>query len=318
MPLFIAMVFGLVVLFFGLSLFYLLKDREAMEKERRLRQFDHEGQDQEPGRGGLRQERVRGSMERVLGRLLDLAALESLLLSAKVPLSLDRLLTLSLGTGVLFIVPVVVILKSTLYAFAALAAGIALPFLYLFYRKKKQEEALVEQLPDTLDMIVRALRVGQSVDGALQEAARSFPPPIGMEIKAIYDEMAVGLPFEMAFRNFEKRFPRVPEVKILVTAFIIQRETGGNLTEILDRVARTVRDRFRLKQQIRVLSAEGRVSAMILGLLPLGFLAVAWIFNPNYIGLLFHHPLGEKLLVLAVLFEAAGFALMRILSRINV
>jgi tight adherence protein B len=247
-----------------------------------------------------------------------LAALESLVLAADVHVSLGRLLTLSLGIGILFIIPIMVILKNPFAVFAALAAGIALPFLYLVYRKKKREEALVEQLPDALDMIVRALKVGQSVDGALQEAARSFPSPIGPEIKTVYDEMAVGLPFEKAFRNFEKRFPRVPDVKILVTAFIIQRETGGNLTSVLDGVARTVRQRFQLKRQIRVLTAEGRTTALILGLLPVGFLVVAWIFNPNYIGLLFNHPLGKKLLLLAVLFEAAGFAVMRIMSRIKV
>ncbi len=318
MPLFIAMLTGLVILFFGISVYCLAKDREILEKERLLRQFDIEGRDRESGDRLMRQERARGGLERFLGRFLDLAALESLLISADVPLSLERFLFLSLAAGVLFVLPMVAVLRSPLAAFPALAAGVALPFLYLLYRKRKQDEALVEQLPDALDMIVRALRVGQSVDGALQEAARSLPPPIGAEIRTIYDEMAVGLPFEKAFRNFERRFPRVPDVKILVTAFVIQRETGGNLTAVLDGVARTVRERFQFKRQIRVLTAEGRSSALILGLLPAGFLAVAWVFNPKYIGLLFHHPLGKKLLLLAVLLEAAGFAVMRLMSRIKV
>jgi tight adherence protein B len=321
MPFFIAILLVLVFLFFGISVYYLIKDREALEKEKRLKRFEIEGGNlgnQEPGDGAVRRERPRSALERLLGRFLDLAALESLVLAADVHVSLGRLLTLSLGIGILFIIPIMVILKNPFAVFAALAVGVALPFLYLMYRKKKREEALVEQLPDALDMIVRALKVGQSVDGTLQEAARSFPPPIGPEIKTVYDEMAVGLPFEKAFRNFEKRFPRVPDVKILVTAFIIQRETGGNLTSVLDGVARTVRQRFQLKRQIRVLTAEGRTTALILGLLPVGFLVVAWIFNPNYIGLLFNHPLGKKLLLLAVLFEAAGFAVMRIMSRIKV
>ncbi|MGD8387565.1 MAG: type II secretion system F family protein [Desulfobacteraceae bacterium] len=318
MPLFIAMLAGLVILFFGISTYYLLKDRAALEKEKRLKELNAEGSEDGRMEGSVRKEQTRSLVERLLGRFLDLAALESLLISADVPLSLERLLTLSLGMGVLFVIPILVILKNALAVLVALAAGIALPFAYVVYRKRKREEALVEQLPDTLDMIVRALKVGQSVDGALQEVARSFPPPIGTEIKTVYDEMAVGLPFEAAFRNFEKRFPRLPDVKILVTSFIIQRETGGNLTAVLEGVAHTVRERFQLKRQVRVLTAEGRSSAIVLGLLPAAFLIVAWIFNPKYIGLLFHDPLGRKLLLAAVLLEAAGFMIMRYMSRINV
>jgi tight adherence protein B len=318
MPLFIALLAGLVVLFFGISLYYLQKDRAALEREKRLKKLGADTKDEEPGKARGRKEPAQSGLERLLARFLDLAALESLLISSNVPLSLERLLTLSLGTGVLFVIPILVILKSALAVLLALAVGVSLPVFYLLYRKRKREEALVEQLPDTLDMIVRALKVGQSVDGALQEVARSFPPPIGTEVKTIYDEMAVGLPFETAFRNFEKRFPRLPDVKILVTAFIIQRETGGNLTAVLEGVAHTVRERFQLKRQVRVLTAEGRSSAVILGLLPAAFLVVAWIFNPKYIGLLFHDPLGKKLLLIAVLFECAGFAIMRIMSRINV
>lgn len=315
---FIAVLFGLVILLFGISFYYLIKDREALAKEKRLKRFDLVSSDRAPNAGEGQKEPSRRGLERFLGGFLDLAALESLLISADVPLSLERLLTLCLGTGLVFVIPMVVILKSPLAVLLALAAGISLPFLYLIHRKKKREEALVEQLPDILDMIVRALKVGQSVDGALQEVSRSFPPPMGTEIKTIYDEMAVGLPFERAFRNFQKRFPRVPDVKILTTAFIIQRETGGNLTTILEGVSRTIRERFQLKRQIRVLTAEGRISALILGLLPVGFLAVTWVFNPKYIGLLFHDALGKKLLVAAILFECAGFAVMRIMSRIKV
>jgi tight adherence protein B len=318
MPFFIALLFGLMILFFGISIHYILADREAVEKEKLLKQFEGKGPRADQSDALIRAERQRSTLERLLGRVLDLAAIESLLIAAGAPLSLERLLTLCLGIGILFVIPVLAILKSPAAMVLALVAGAALPFVYLFYRKKKQEAALVEQLPDALDMIARAIRVGQSVDGALQEAARSFPPPIGPEIRTIYDEMTVGLPFERAFRNFENRFPRLPDVKIMVTAFIIQRETGGNLTTVLEGVSKTVRERFALKRQIKVLTAEGRSSALILGLLPVAFLGVAWIFNPEYVSLLFTNPLGKKLLLIAVLSECAGFAIMRVMTRIKV
>ena len=317
-PMMIATIFFVIISFFGISLFYILKDREISEKEKMLNGLVKESPEKSRSNSILIAEKTRGRVEKFFSRFLDLATLESMLIAANMPLSMDRLLTFGIGIGILFVLPVVVIFKSPYPVMPALIAGMILPFLYVLYRKKKREEALVEQLPDALDMIVRALRVGQSVDGALQEAARSFSPPIGREIKTIYDEMSVGIPFERAFRNFEKRFSKIAEVKILVTAFIIQRETGGNLTTVLEGVARTVRDRFQLKRQIKVLTAEGRLSAVILGLLPFGFLIVAWIFNPKYTSLLFTHPVGKKLFFLAILLEAAGFVFMRMISRIKV
>ena len=314
----IAMLFFILVLFFGISIYYLIKDSEAHEKSKKIKTLIPEKAENGNSASIVIDERPGSRLEKLLGRFLDIAALESMLIASNLPLSLDRLLTFGLGTGIIFVLPVVVIFRSPWPVLPLLIFGMILPFLYVMYRKKKREDSLVEQLPDALDMIVRALRVGQSVDGALQEVARSFSPPIGTEIKNIYNEMSMGLPFENALRNFEKRFIKIPEVKILVTAFIIQRETGGNLTSVLEGVARTIRERFHLKRQIKVLTAEGRLSALILGLLPIGFLIVAWLFNPKYIGLLFTDPTGKKLLLFAVLFEITGFIVMRIISRIRV
>ncbi|MBN1905179.1 MAG: type II secretion system F family protein [Deltaproteobacteria bacterium] len=317
-PLIIAMLFFFLILLFGISLFYLLKDRKTQEKNKIINKLVKSAPVNNASGTILIAEKSYGQIEKIFSRFLDLATLEAMLIASNVPMALDRLLTYSLGIGIIFVLPVVVIFRSPYPVIPALILGMTLPFLYIMYRKKKREETLVEQLPDALDMIVRALRVGQSVDGALQEVARSFLPPMGSEIKKIYDEMTMGLPFEKAFRNFEKRFSKIPEVKILTTAFIIQRETGGNLTTVLEGVAQTVRERFQLKRQIQVLTAEGRLSAIILGLLPFAFLLIALLFNSKYISLLFTHPMGKKLLFLAVLLELSGFVIMRIISRIRV
>lgn len=316
-PFIIAMLFFILFLFFGISVYYLHKDKEIRRKEKTLKGLIPEVFENNRG-SVIIAEKTEGHVERFFGRFLDLASLESMLIAANVPLSIDRLLTFSLGTGIIFILPVVFIFRSPYLILPLLLLGMALPILYVLYRKKKKEDNLIEQLPDALDMIVRALRVGQSVDGALQEVARSFSPPIGTEIKNIYDEMSLGLPFEKAFRNFEKRFHKIAEVKILVTAFIIQRETGGNLSTVLEGVARTIRERFLLKRKIDVLTAEGRLSALILGLLPLFFLVVAWFFNPKYVSLFFNNSAGKKLFFAAILFETAGFVTMRLISRIKV
>lgn len=110
--------------------------------------------------------------------------------------------------------------------------------LIFHYKKKRQEETLISQLPDAIEMISRALKAGQALDGAFQEVGRHFPNPVGREVKTIYDEMSMGLPFETAIRNFENRYSKAADVKILCAALIIQRETGGNLTAILDSLSR--------------------------------------------------------------------------------
>lgn len=308
----------LVVLFFGLSVYYLIKDRQALKKKKLVRELAKETAGGDLDEKLIWDEKTRSALENLLGRVMDIAVMESLLISADIPLSLERFLTLSLGLGLLFLLPVLFFFHNPLVLIFFLAIGLSLPFLYLIYRKKRREEALVRQLPDALDMIVRALKVGQSVDNGLREVGRGFPPPIGSEIRTVYEEMAVGLPFETALRNFEARFPNVADVKILCAAFIVQRETGGNLTMILEGLARAVRERFQLKRQVKALTAEGRITSLVLGVLPMAFAGITWILNPDYITILFSDPLGRRLLALAIALEIAGFTIMRLVSKIEV
>ncbi|MBL0731931.1 MAG: type II secretion system F family protein, partial [Desulfosarcina sp.] len=199
-----------------------------------------------------------------------------------------------------------------------LIIGAAAPLFYFVYRRKKREDILVKQLPESIDMITRALKAGQSLDGALHEVGRSLPLPIGGEISTVYDEIAMGLPFESAIKNFEKRYPRIADIKILCTTFVIQRETGGNLTKILTGLATTIRERFKLKMQVKTLTAEGRVTSMILAMIPVAFALLTWFLNPKYISILFVHPMGKKILFFAFFLEGLGFYVMKRLSAIKV
>jgi tight adherence protein B len=314
---FIGMITFLVVTLFVLSVYYLVKDKQELKRRKLVKKLIDDGGPKQREESRLREEKARTALENVAARFVDLAVLESLLLSAEIPLSLERFLTLSLALGVLLLLPALALCRHPFFMLLFGGAGIILPFAYLVYRRRRREQALVQQLPDALDMIVRALRVGQSVDGALQEVARSVPPPFGAEMRTVYEEMAMGLPFDTALRNFERRFPSVPDVKIFCTAFVIQRDTGGNLTRILEALAKTIRERFSLNRQVKALTAEGRTTSIILGILPLVFVGITWLLNPGYIGLLFAHPLGKKLLLLALILEAAGFVVMRLMSRID-
>ena len=127
----------------------------------------------------------------------------------------------------------------------------------------------------------------------------------------------MGLSFEAAIRGFQRRFHRITDVRMLCAALLIQRETGGNLTTILDSIAHTIRQRFTFHRQVRALSAEGRLSAIILGVLPIVFCTITWLVRPEYVRMLFTHPTGKKAILLALVLEAVGFALMFRLARVK-
>ncbi|BBO86508.1 type II secretion system protein F [Desulfosarcina ovata subsp. sediminis] len=258
-----------------------------------------------------------GSSGRVLWGVVDLARLETLLMAADVPIPAQRMAMLAILLGLAGFFAILAVAHNFIGALLAMGAGIGLPLAILLYRRRRRDEALVRQMPDALDMIVRALRVGQSVDNALKEAGRSIPAPLGTEIQTIYEEMSLGIAFSVAMQNFEARFTRLADVKLMTTAFIIQRETGGNLTRVLANLSDLIRDRDTLKRQVRAMTAEGRSSAFILGVLPLAVGFFFWIIRPVYIQMLFSHPLGRKMLIVAILLETAGFVIMKLMTRIE-
>ncbi len=311
----ISVFFG--VLFFVLALFMLEKDRREARKTRFLKKISAPS-----GRGAagtiLKQDRPKGVLRKILGRFIDPDRAEALLTAADVGLSLERFLLLCLGCGLVLLLAGALFLPHPLILVLLPLLGTIAPVMVVLLRKKRRESALVAQLPDAIDAITRAIRAGQSVDSALMEVSRSLPAPVGTEVRTIYDEMAMGLAFETAIRNFEERFPMVSDVKILCSAFIIQREAGGSLTHILQGLSATIRERFKLKQQVHALTAEGRVTAVILAAIPVAFAFLTWLLNPTYISLLFVHPMGKILLTGALCLEVMGFLIMRNMAKIEV
>jgi tight adherence protein B len=317
METFIGISVFLGVLFFVLALFMLEKDRREACKTRFLKKMSAPS-----GRGGagtiLKKDRPKGVLRKILGRFIDPSRADALLTAADVNLSLERYLLLCLGCGLVLLLASALFFPHPLILVLLPLLGTFAPVMVVLLRKKRRESALVAQLPDAIDAITRAIRAGQSVDSALMEVSRSLPAPVGTEVRTIYDEMAMGLAFETAIRNFEGRFPMVSDVKILCSAFIIQREAGGSLTHILQGLSTTIRERFKLKQQVHALTAEGRVTAIILAAIPLAFAFLTWLLNPTYISLLFVHPMGKMLLAGAICLEVMGFLIMRNMAKIEV
>ena len=197
------------------------------------------------------------------------------------------------------------------------AAGVAaLPLLRLSRAREARMTRFERQLPEALDMMGRAMRAGHAFPTALKLVGDEVAAPLGEEFKAAFDEVNFGVSMGDALNGLAQRVPSM-DLQYFVVAVLIQRESGGNLTELLSSISAIVRDRHKLVGQVRVLSAEGRISAWVLGLLPFGAGALMYAANPGTMGVLFTDPLGRKMLFGALAMMGVGVLAIRKTVRIR-
>ena len=188
--------------------------------------------------------------------------------------------------------------------------GSLFPILYLKIKKKRRIDSFNRGFPDALDMIVSALRAGHAFNKSLLLVAEEAANPIGTEFRKTFEENSLGLPLQEALMNLVNRLDS-EDLKFFVMAVLLQKETGGNLTEILNRIAYTIRERFKLMGQIKVFTAQGRMSMWTIMLLPPSFLLLMSVMNPAYIEPLFQEPKGQNLLAVACFFELIGYLVIK-------
>lgn len=200
---------------------------------------------------------------------------------------------------------------------AAAAVAMSLPFQVLLRARNKRLQRLETQLPDALDLMGRALRAGHAFPTALKMVGDEMKEPIGPEFATVFDEVNFGISMGDALMGMANRIDST-DLRYFVVAVLIQRETGGNLSELLDNISTIIRDRIKLLGQVRVLSAEGRMSAWVLGLLPFAAAALIHLTNPQFLALLFTDPAGQKMVGFALFMMLVGFFVMRRIIRIRV
>jgi len=202
----------------------------------------------------------------------------------------------------------------------ALVVGVALgvlPWLYL-QRKRQQRLRLMErQLPEALDLITRALRAGHAFSSGLQMAGEELAEPIAGELRLVHDEINYGTALPQALTNLSERVP-ITDLRYFVVAVLIQRESGGNLTEMLVNLSRLIRERLKLHDRVRVLSADGRMSAWILGLMPFGVAAMLNLLNPEFMSTLWTDPVGIIILQWLAALMVVGILMLHRIVRIRV
>jgi tight adherence protein B len=193
----------------------------------------------------------------------------------------------------------------------------AAPIAYVFHKRSQRFQKFAAGLPPALDLMVNGLRGGHSLVAAIGLVGREAGDPIGREFQVCYEEQNYGLEFRTAMENLSTRIP-IQDVKIITTAILIQKETGGNLAEVLDKCSYVIRERFRLKREIRTKTAQGRLTGWILSFLPVALGALLFIVNPEGISLLWKHPLGQKMLYTGAIMTLCGALIIRKIVRIRV
>jgi tight adherence protein B len=199
---------------------------------------------------------------------------------------------------------------SSVVAALGFVGGSVVPYLYVRWKKARRILQLESQLPDSIDLIARAVRAGHPLSEGLRMVSEEGSEPLASEFRITFEEQRFGLPFEDALMGLGDRV-EVVDVRILVTAILVQREVGGNLSEILEQIAETMRARFSLKRQVRVYTAQGRMSGYTLAALPIVVGSVISLINPDYMQTLFTEPLGKALLGGAALLQGVGFLWIR-------
>src|SRR5471032_1158931 len=257
------------------------------------------------------------ALEKILRRFKHLASLDRLLLRAGVRWSVAQFLGCVLALLAPALMLPAMLNLPALAATGMLAIILSLPWALLMRTRRARLVKLEEQLPEAADFLGRALRAGHSFANVMQMVGEEMPEPIAGEFKFAYEEINYGVPMNEALHNLATRVP-LTDLRYLVIAVLIQRESGGNLAEILDNIGRLIRARLKLLGQVRVMSAEGRMSAWILGLMPIVILMVMSVASPKYISVLWTDPTGLRMLWYGAAASVVGVVWMRRVVRIRV
>jgi tight adherence protein B len=257
-------------------------------------------------------------------RLSSVPAVEALLLQIKgvtsplqllieqsgLRLSVGQLL-LACGCGALL--PFLVVARASgqpLAGVVAGAIGAALPYLWVKRARAQRLWKFEEQFPEAVDLISRSLRSGHAFPTGMALVAEEMPQPVGGEFKLLYDRQNFGMPMPEALKDFARRIP-VLDAQFFVTAVLTQREAGGNLAEVLDNLASVVRERFKVKRQVRVISAHGRITGWILAALPPVLALAFFIMSPKHMQTLLNDPLGIQMMMAAAVLQSFGSLVIR-------
>jgi tight adherence protein B len=228
-----------------------------------------------------------------------------------------RLALFSLTAGVLAFLAVSMISTSYLLMFFFAILATSVPTLHILMKRKKRLHKFLQLLPDALDLMSRGLSAGHAFTEALQMVASEMPEPIAGEFRKTYEEQNLGLSLKLALENLVERVPLL-DLRMCVTAVMIQRETGGNLSELLEKVAHTIRERFKIMEDLKTMTLSSRWSAWLLCALPIFLAIYVTVMNPGYMDVMWRDPRGHWLLAVAAIMQILGILMVQKIMRIRI
>ena len=257
------------------------------------------------------------ALDNLLRRSERVSNLQSMLSQADMDIRAGNMLLLCGASGIVFGIVALLVGNSIVFGWAGLLTGSFIPYSYANYRRGKRFQKFEELFPEAIDTLARAVRAGHAFTTALELIANEVADPVASEFRKLFEEQKFGLPVRDALVNLTERVPLV-DVKFFVTAVMLQRETGGNLAEILDNLSYVIRERFKIMRQVRVHTAQGRLTMMLLMGLPPIIVVVMLVMNPSFIRPLFTDPMGHTLVVGGIILQTMGYFVIRKVIRIQV
>lgn len=203
------------------------------------------------------------------------------------------------------------------FAWIAGLVGFSAPFLWIARKGAGRMKKFEEQFPDSLEFVARSMRAGHAFSVSLEMIHREFSEPLAGEFRRTFDEQNLGLPLENALQNFAKRVPLL-EVHFFVSAVLLQKRTGGNLAELLDKLAVLIRERFKLRGKIKAISAHGRITASTLSIIPIGVAFLMFWTNREYVEFFIKDPAGNQMAGVAIFFQVVGYLIMKKIVTIEI
>lgn len=233
---------------------------------------------------------------------------------ANAPFGFDTFIVLTAGSAVVgFGLALAIHAPFALIPIIPLVCSV-LPFMWLSWRRGRRFKAFAKQMPDAMELIARALRSGHSLASGMHVVVEEMPEPIATEFALAYEQQNLGVSLEKSLKSMLTRMPNL-DLKFFVTAIAIQRQSGGDLAEILDKISYVIRERFKIMGQVQALTGEGRISGIVLMAMPIVLFFAVYYLNPEYVMLLFTHPTGRKMAGVAIVLQIIGaFAIKRIIE----
>jgi tight adherence protein B len=304
----------------GLGIFFVFLERRKLKVRKRLEDMSRLGLSDASGEASILRDETLSTMpafDRLLRKLSIATRARGLLMQADVKMRVGTFFLLTLGLGILG--GTIVAMGSTLwwtFPIGALLVG-SIPYFVIYRKKEIRKRTFERQFPDALDLMTGALRSGMAFTAALQVVAEECPDPVSNEFRIVFEETRLGMSLRDSLTDLTKRIDST-ELRLFVTAVLIQKETGGNLAEILEGTAYVIRDRFRILGDVRTITAQARLSGLILTGLPLAMTGALLVIVPDYLKTLLKDPVGPYLVGSAAFMQLLGFFLIRRIVNIKV